>query len=252
MMFKNFFLSLLFLFVSTEASLAQVRHAAYDVSYGIFGKIGTAKATLTKEHKTYQINIKLQATGIAKLLSRGREEQHLSKGRIVNGVMRSEFYQVIKSHGDVRVSKEYTIDHKSRRVKKRYRKYQEGKLITDRTSYLDFYAEDDLLTLYFNLDRIIKNKHQPKTYHFKAVGAERQKGEVSVTIPDPRALQSYNEALGKDAAWYATAIIHQKIFSSKEGRLMLAIAKDGITNKALLKDVIFFGDIRATRINQAF
>ena len=28
---------------------------------------------------------------------------------------------------------------------------------------------------------------------------------------------------------------------------MLGIAKDGITNKAVLKDVIFFGDIRAVR-----
>jgi len=28
---------------------------------------------------------------------------------------------------------------------------------------------------------------------------------------------------------------------------MLGVAKDGITNKAVLKDVIFFGDIRAIR-----
>lgn len=29
---------------------------------------------------------------------------------------------------------------------------------------------------------------------------------------------------------------------------MLAIAEDGITNKAVLKDVIFFGDITAERL----
>ena len=246
-MLKKFFLSLLFLLSFTVYTNAQVIYAEYDVSYGIFGKIGTVKAILKKEHKKYVIDIKLKATGLAKLLSSGREEHHISKGYIVDGVMISDLYQVIKSHGDVLVNKEYWIDHNKKRVKKKYKKYKQGKLVTDKTSYLNFYAKDDLLTLYFNLDTVIKDKHKPKTYYFEAVGAERQKGKVTVTIPNSNALQAYYNALGKDSDWYATAIIHQKIFSSKEGHLILGVAKDGITNKAVLKDVIFFGDIRAVR-----
>ena len=246
-MLKKFFLSLLFLLSFTVHITAQVIKAEYDVSYGIFGKIGTAKAILKKEHKKYLIDIKLQATGLAKLLSSGREEHHISKGHIVGGVMISDLYQVIKSYGDVLVNKEYWIDHKKKRVKKKYKKYKQGKLLTDTTSYLNFYAKDDLLTLYFNLDTVIKDKHKPKIYYFEVVGAERQKGKVTVTIPSSNALQAYYNALGKDSDWYATAIIHQKIFSSKEGHLILGVAKDGITNKAVLKDVIFFGDIRAVR-----
>jgi hypothetical protein len=61
-------------------------------------------------------------------------------------------------------------------------------------------------------------------------------------------LPQYIETLGDDSAWYATAIIHQKIFSSQEGRLLLGVAKDGITNQAVLKDVIFFGDISGVRV----
>jgi hypothetical protein len=34
---------------------------------------------------------------------------------------------------------------------------------------------------------------------------------------------------------------------SKEGRLELAVGKDGITEAALLKDLILFGDIYAVR-----
>jgi hypothetical protein len=228
-------------------SYAETIQANYDVSYGIFGKIGTAKAVLKKEAQTYSIDIKLEATGLAKMLSRGRMEQHISKGHIRNGIMVSDRYQLIKSHGDVRINKEYKIDHKRKKITKKYTKHKDGKLITDKTTLLDFYAEDDLLTLYFNLDSIIKEKQKSHTYIFKAVGAERQKGKVTVIIPKKDNIKRYTDALGNDAAWYATAIIHQKIFSSKEGRLMLDVSKDGITNKAVLKDVIFFGDIRAVR-----
>ena len=246
-MFKKFFILFLFFVPYTLFLHGQVISASYDVSYGIFGKIRTAKAILKKSAKKYTIDIRLQATGLAKLLSGGREEHHISKGHIKNGLMVSDLYQVIKSHGDVVINKEYWVDHKKKKIKKKYTKYEKGKLITNRSSYLDFYTQDDLLTLYFNLDTAIKDKTKAHTYLFEAVGAERQKGKVSVHIPSAQELVKYKTELGNESAWYATAIIHQKIFSSKEGRLMLGVAKDGITNKAVLKDVIFFGDIRAVR-----
>jgi len=247
-MLKKFSMSLVCWLLSVSMNYAEVTQANYTVSYGIFGKIGTAKAVLKKEAKQYSIDIKLEATGLAKLLSGGRTEHHISKGHIRNGLMVSDLYQVIKSHGEVVINKEYWIDHKRRKITKKYKKYKKGKLITNKTSFLNFYAKDDLLTLYFNLDSAIKNKQKPHTYHFEAVGAERQKGKVTVTIPKQNELHTYYQSIGNDSAWYATAIIHQKIFSSKEGRLMLGVAKNGITNKAVLKDVIFFGDIRAIRV----
>jgi len=231
----------------TLVSSAEIIKADFDVSYGIFGKIGVAKAVLTKDAKKYTIDIQLEATGLAKVLSGSRKEHHISKGHIENGLMVSDLYQVIKSHGDTVVNKEYWINHKKKYVRKQYVKYKKGKKGKVENTKLDFYAKNDLLTLYFNLDHAIKNKKIAKTYVYKAVGAERQKGKVSVLIPKQKELLEYKKDLGNDAAWYATAIIHQKIFSSKEGRLQLAIAKDGITNKAVLKDVIFFGDIRAVR-----
>lgn len=247
-MLKKFSMFMVYVICIMSMSHAETIEANYNVSYGIFGKIGTAKSVLQKAAKRYSIDIKLEATGLAKLLSRGRTEHHISKGYMKNGVMISNSYQVIKSHGDVVIYKEYTIDHQRKKITKKYTKYKNGKLVTRRTHFLDFYAKDDLLTLYFNLDYIIKDKHESHTYSFKAVGAERQKGKVTVVIPKKDKIKDYTDVFADDSEWYATAIIHQKIFSSKEGRLMLGVAKDGITNKALLKDVIFFGDIRAVRI----
>jgi len=229
-------------------TMAQTINANYEVSYGIFGQIGTAKALLNKDKKKYSIDIHLEATGLAKVLSGGRKERHISKGHIEQGLMVSDLYQIVKSHDDNVVNKEYWTDHKRKKVIYKRQKFNQGKLVSDKRTVLDFYAKDDLLTLYFNLDSAIKEKGKPKTYLFKAVGAEKQKGNVTVIIPKKNDLPEYLEELGDDSAWYATAIIHQQIFSSQEGKLLLGVAKDGITNQAVLKDVIFFGDIKGVRV----
>lgn len=222
--------------------------AEYDVSYGIFGKIGTAKAVLQKGNGQYRIVIELAATGLAKRLSGGRTERHVSTGHIRNGLLVSDSYEVIRNYRRTRVVKRYEIDHTKGVVMKHYQKYKKGKQVDAQKEKLDFYAENDLLTLYFNLDRLLPDKNRPGTYVFKAVGAEKQKGKVSVYIPSAGEKASYIKDLGKGAAWYATVIIHQKIFMSKEGRLQIAVGKDGITQTALLKDLILFGDIRAERV----
>jgi hypothetical protein len=229
---------------------AETITADYKVEFGIFGEIGVANALLTRNDKSYVIDVELKATGLSKTLSGNRKEQHISKGHIENGVMVSDLYQVIKSHGSKVVNKIYRINHKTKTVTKEYKRWKKGKLVKSETKTMDYYSKDDLLTLYFNLDRKIADKKEPKSYTFKAIGAEKQKGKVDVIIPKKRDLKEYREAVGEisDGSWYARAIIHQDIFSSDKGELLLRIGKDGITQKAVLKDLIFFGDIRAIRL----
>jgi len=248
-MFSKLFMIIVF---STLHIYAERITASYHVSYGIFGKIGIAKAVLEKKGNQYTINIELSATGLAKLLSRGRTEHHTSKGHIRNGMLIADSYSVTKSHAKTLMTKVYTFNHKKKSIHKEFKKYKKGKQTRHEKSVLNFYTKDDLLTLYFNLDSKVKDKTKAHTYIFKTVGAEKQQGKISLEIPKKKHLKKYKKLLGADTfekdVWYATAIIHQKVFSSKEGRLMLAIDKDGITNQAVLKDVIFFGDIRAVRI----
>ena len=239
-------LNLLFLFSLNAETIT----ADYKVEFGIIGEIGIAKALLTKDDNSYVIDVELKATGLAKALSGSRKEQHISKGHIENGVMVSDLYQVIKSHGSTTTNKVYRINHKTKTVTKEYKRWKRGKLTKDKTTTMDYYSKDDLLTLYFNLDKKIVDKKDAKSYTFKAIGAEKQKGKVDVVIPTQNSLAEYKDAVGdvKDNSWYARAIIHQDIFSSDKGELLLRIGKDGITEKAVLKDLIFFGDIRAIRL----
>ena len=73
---------------------------------------------------------------------------------------------------------------------------------------------------------------------------------MEVIIPGRDERADYEKDLGKGAAWYLTAIIHQKIFSSSKGELILSIDEAGITQKAMLKDVMMFGDILAERVQK--
>lgn len=228
---------------------AETITADFKVEFGIFGEIGVANAVLTKETNSYEINVKLEATGLSKTLSGNRKEHHISKGHMENGMMVSDLYQVIKSHGSKTTNKIYRINHESKTVIKEYKKWKNGKLIKDKNTTMDYYSKDDLLSLYFNLDSKIKDKNEAKDYTFMAVGAEKQNGRVDVVIPSQSGKAEFTEALGEvDNHWYARAIIHQDIFSSDRGELLLRIGKDGITEKAVLKDLIFFGDIRAIRL----
>jgi len=233
-----------FLLTMSEAKTVTVD---YKVEFGIIGEIGVANAVLTQDDNSYEIDIKLTATGIAKTLSGGREERHVSTGHMENGVMVSDMYQVIKTSGSKTVNKVYRIDHLNKTVTKQYQRWKNGVKVKDKNS-TETYSKDDLLTLYFNLNGYITDKTQSQDLVFTAVGAEKQNGSVNIHIPNSTELAEYKDVLGTDGAWYAQAIVNQDIFSSDKGELFLSIGEDGIAKKAVLKDLIFFGDIRAIRL----
>ena len=245
---KKSFLILMFVLLGILQIQAKVLDVSYEVSFGVFGKLGISDAHLETVGDKYTIDIKMKATGLAKTLSKNRKERHISKGHIVNGMFISDSYTVVKSYGVKHTEKRYTIDHKNKKVKKEYLRTKNGKIEKDESTLLDFYSENDLLTLYFNLPKLIKERLKADTYTFSAVGAERQEGTVKVIIPKETERSKYKKTLGEGEYWYITAIIYQKIFASNKGELMLAIGKDGIAQKAVLKDLMMFGDLVAERI----
>lgn len=235
----------LFLLLGSFAS-AKVTALNYKATFGIFGTVGTIENTLTRNGKTYEIATKVTLEGLAKVLLSGQTEHYISRGHMENGLMVSDFYQMVSIKKDKKASKEYHIDHKGKYVTKRVRKWVKGKLEEDHTEKLKFYAKDDLLTLYFNLGTAVKEKG--KNYLFKAVGLEKQNGEVQITVPDDTQVAEYKKDLGQGADLYAKALIHQKNFRKKKGDILLAVAKDGFINKSVIKDILFYGDAELTRV----
>lgn len=240
-------MSSLFLFLGSFAS-AKVTQLDYSATFGIFGTVGTIENRLIQHDKTYQIDTKVTLAGLAKVLMGGQTEHYVSKGHIKDGLMVSDFYQMTSKKRDKKVIKEYHIDHEKKCVTKRVRKWRKGTLVDDRTETLKFYAENDLLTLYFNMGNAVKQKPKGKTYLFKSVGLEKQNGEVLITVPNEVQVAEYKKDLGQDGSIYVKAFIHQKNFRKKKGDILLSIAQDGFINRSVIKDILFYGDAKLTRI----
>jgi len=237
----------LFLLLGSFLS-AKVTQLDYRATFGIFGTVGTIENRLTQNSETYEIDTKVTLAGLAKVLMGGQSEHYISKGHIKDGLMVSDFYQMTSEKRSKKVIKEYHIDHNEKYVIKRVRKWQKEKLVDERTEKLKFYAEDDLLTLYFNMGNAVKQKEKGKTYLFKTVGLEKQNGEVLITVPDEVQVAEYKKDLGQDGKIYAKAFIHQKNFRKKKGDILLSIAQDGFIHSSVIKDILFYGDAKLTRI----
>ena len=102
------------------------------------------------------------------------------------------------------------------------------------------------MTLFLNLPLHIKAKTSPKKYLYKVVGADRKNGRVDVNIPKPKALKEIKDFVGKGEAgdWFSTVIMHRQLYQSSQGELDVRIGQEGLVEKAVLKDLIFFGDVR--------
>ena len=244
-MIKHIFIIItLFIYFSTNI-FAKVIMVDYHATFGIFGVVGTIKNKLTQDKKTYTIETTVKLAGMAKMLMGGQTEYYVSKGHIKNGLMISDSYAMTSIKKNQKKVQLYTIDHKHKRVFKRYRKWVNKKLIRDQKNTLDFYAKNDLLTLYFNMDRAIKKKG--KVYQFKAVGLEKQNGLVTVTVPSENETANYIKDLNLSANWYAKAEIVQKNFKGNKGNILLSVDKDGFIKKAVIKNIMMYGDAKLIR-----
>lgn len=235
-----------FFILLVSVASAKVTQLNYTATFGIFGTVGTIKNTLTQNNETYKIETTVVVEGLAKVLMRNPTEHYVSKGHMENGLMVSDSYTMTSTKQDKKVSKEYHINHQEKYITKRYRKWRNGKLVTDTTERLRFYAKNDLLTLYFNLGATVEQKG--KIYMLNAVGLEKQNGKVQITAPSDAQIAPYIKDLGPGAMLYAKALIHQKNFRKKKGDILLGVAKDGFIDKAVIKDILFYGDAKLTRI----
>ncbi len=203
--------------------------AFYDISYAIFGVIGHSKADLKIDHDRYIIHIEASASGIAKLMSNQRVEIYESRGKIVKGRLVPDILEIHTKKGSHFSSLErYKFDYKNHKIIHFTQK--KDKKIVKKEKVLDYFAPNDILTLFFNLPFYLqKNSCSGKKCVFVAVGANEKDGRVDIQKIDDR----------------FKVRLHRRIFASKDGEMFVHLKDDGICDNALLKDVIFFGDVKA-------
>ncbi|NPA63380.1 MAG: DUF3108 domain-containing protein [Epsilonproteobacteria bacterium] len=235
--------ALLLFFAAALALFGMELESSYNVTYGIFGKVAKARAVLERNETDYNISVKVYSTGIAKVLSNNRREYYFSRGKVVDGFLRPEVFKRVKESTKRKDVKEYHFDHAKRQIIVKSEKNKYGKFHTKSQEVLPYYTKDDILSLYFNLKKLLKPKQT--RYTFYAVGGSEQNGKIDLILPQGKELKELKEDL-KVSGLYLKVILYQKIFASKKGELYLVVDEDGVTKKGLLKDVIFFGDIVGT------
>ncbi len=216
--------------------------ADYKVSYGIIGNVGEAHASLAIENGTYKISIEVEGTGLAKFFSQGRKEVYESTGIFKDGKFLPTLFVKNRTWGEKEIRKRYFFYHDKKEVIAIKTDVNGGEVKESR-ELLPYYAENDILTLFFNLRRLIgENLHPAKKIHLQAVGANKRDGGLTIEVPSEKMEKKIKKLLHKEDN-LLIVILNQKIFASKRGEFFVNITKRGLCDSVLLKDVILYGDL---------
>jgi hypothetical protein len=231
------------------ASLIEAKslEASYTIKYGLLGQMGIAQAKKSMENKKYHIDLVAKTTGMARFLSGSREEFFQSIGVVEDGLLKPSEYR----HKVVRNSQEaqglqgwksvekvsetiYEFDHENKVVVRKRVKSKDGKVYSSVHEDLEYYAPDDLLSLFFNFSTRMESLEDNGLLY--AVGANKKDGSLHVKF------------LGQSGGEKEyLAILNEPIFASKDGALHVSLDNEGLCTKAILENVLLFGDIRAIR-----
>lgn len=235
------------LFLICVFGLGEEISMKYGVSFGVFGEFGTVDTKLIIEKNRYKIKLNAYTSGIAKSLSGNRREFYESSGEVrSSGVLVPDIYthEVLRDKGKKvqKESKIYKFDHKNRVVKFIKQKSKDSVIYHSEDENLSYYAQNDLLSLFFNFAKL---NHGRTNFSLIAAGANKNNGVLDIIIPQDKEKIKVKNALGTEFDPYII-FINQEIFGSKRGELYLSLDERGYANKAILRDVLLFGDIVAT------
>lgn len=250
---KKLILTILILNSFLFSSVKEI-NASYEITYGSFLNLGVANASLKIfNKKEYEISIEAKATGLAKFLSNGRVEVYKSKGILENGIFVPTLYSKEKKDNLKAQVTTYSFNSRNKEISINEVRY--GKNITFNTQLepqyvdfkttknftLDYFAKNDLLSLFFNFKNLYATLEKDKIETLHAVGANKTDGSISIMIPTNQ--KDLDEYLKTNSKIKFTASINQNIFESEKGELLISINDKGFCDYAVLKDVLFFGDI---------
>lgn len=259
--------ALLGLFATAALSAEKVENR-YDVTFSLFGKIGEANINMECDKGRYHLHADGRLTGLAASVGKNLKESHDSYGTIVDGLFVPERYVRVRIKEGRRDETVYTFDSERREItKRRVREravlrshfdiatmsaVQETEIETsDTTELLPYYAKNDLLSLLFNVRRLIVSMPEGSQRISYTAGTNNEKGEVLIGNPGDRKRARLKELMPNNEDRLVTVLINQDIFESDRGELLLNLDCDYLISDAMLRNVVLFGDIHAKRVRKS-
>jgi hypothetical protein len=229
----------------TQIASGKVLSATYEVSFGIFQTMGIAETKFEQnEDNTYRIYVSAKTTGVAKFLSNNRAEVYESRGIVKDGRLIPSVFIKIRQTNSNKMIKTYTFDHEKKEV---WFQTEEGKNVQGcpEKEKNDYYAQDDFLSLFFNLKHYTKGQ---KSYTFYAIGGNKKDGRIDAMYPKNEELSQIKKSLEMDEGSFLKVVLNDRIFASRNGELLINLDAEGLCEKAVLEDVLLFGDIVGKRV----
>ena len=217
--------------------------AEYKIYYGVLGSIGEVSANLKVEKGTYKIKLKAKAKGLAKVLSRNREETYESTGIVKSGKFIPNIFISSKKRGSKTDIRRYLFNYDKKTIYLLKTRIRDDEMI-DTKSILPYFAEDDIMTLFFNLKNYLgKDLAVKDGQKLAAAGANEKNGKIDLYSINEKEQKNIAQIL-KNSDHLLSVVLNQRIFASEKGEMIINLNEDGICTSALLKDVVMFGDIR--------
>lgn len=261
---RTYILIFLSLFMPLHAENIE---AGYDVSFGIFGEIGKAEISYTYDEDSYVIYVHAWTTGVAALLSQERQEDYISQGKIVDGKLRPDVFVKYRKNNRYTKTNIYTFDHDNKKVHEYLSRDTltqhsrldvntmknikiDAKVFEYTEEVFRFYTDNDLLSLFFNTQKMLSTYKEGEAKHLAAIGSRSPNCEIDIEVPNEELREELQAIMPDNYGRLLTIIINQDIFQSERGELHVNFDEDSFAQDVLLKDVIMFGDIRGTRTYQ--
>ena len=109
------------LILCASALFGETISAKYEISFGVFGAVGSANTRLVRQGDRYEIVMDAVAQGVAGSLSGQRRESFRSKGRVVAGLLMPDLYvhEVSRKKGKTTKNerKTYAFDYARKTIK---------------------------------------------------------------------------------------------------------------------------------------
>ena len=218
---------------------AETLSATYIAKYGLLGTVAKAGAVMETNETAYKIYTETKTLGLVASLSKHMVQTYVSIGKIKNGVLIPDYYVAIRTKDNYISKRVYIFDHKNKKIRRL--KYRNGKLETNTT--LPYYCKDDVLTLYFNLSKYVKNYNDSRTFY--ALGGRKGDGRIDVSFPKGEELENLRDDFDNEKGIYIKADLYNKIFVGDKGVLYLVInPQHWITMRAMVKNVLKIGDLK--------
>jgi hypothetical protein len=210
----------------------------YRISSPLFGRLGSVQIRETNvSGRGYRIEAEAKTRGIAATLTRHRHWQVLSEGTVRRSGRHSRHYRYLTEDRKRKKVHDYTIDPAHKKVTRETREWKKGRLKKTERVKLSYYIDRDLATLLFDL---LSHPQALKSGRYRAVGAEKKGGWVSVTVPEEKRAASERSRLGvgkEDRILYI--LVPKK--GEKTRKIVAAIAPEGRLDAAYTVAVPIIG-----------